>query len=97
MSEPGHGHSVAAWTGVGILLVASTLLSVGVYFGLHWAIWIGAALVLVGIGAWYGLALAGYGEKAHGARGDTARGTADDPTPGVARDTTRGRARDEAH
>lgn len=97
MSESGHGHSVAAWTGVGTLLVASTLLAVGIYFGLNWLIGIGVALVLVGVGAWYGLALAGYGEKSHGSPGSTARVTTDDPGPKEARDTPRGRARDQAH
>ncbi|MDQ3382699.1 MAG: hypothetical protein M3519_02765 [Actinomycetota bacterium] len=66
MEEPGHGHSVAAWTGVTMLLVASTLLSVGIYFGLMWVNWVGIALTVVGIATWYGLNLAGHGEKPHG-------------------------------
>jgi hypothetical protein len=51
---------------VTLLLVASTLLSVGIYFGLMWVNWVGIALTVVGIAAWYGLNLVGYGEKPHG-------------------------------
>lgn len=65
MDEGGHGHSTAAWTGVVIMLVASAVLAVGVYFGWNWTYWAGSALGVVGIAAWYGLAAAGYGEKAH--------------------------------
>lgn len=28
-----HGHSVAAWTGVGICMIGSLLIAIGVYFG----------------------------------------------------------------
>lgn len=61
--EFGHGHSVAAWTGVTLLIVASVLLSVGIYFGLAWATWVGVAVVVLGIGAWVGLQSAGYGQS----------------------------------
>lgn len=60
--EYGHGHSIAAWSGVLTLIVASTFIAVGVYFGLAWANWVGIALVVVGIGAWVGLEAAGYGQ-----------------------------------
>lgn len=63
--EYGHGHSLAAWSGVITLIVASTFIAVGVYFGFAWANWVGIALVLVGIGAWVGLENAGYGQSAH--------------------------------
>lgn len=63
MSDTGHGHSTAAWTGVGLLLVASTLVGVGIMLELSWAIWVGAVLVLVGCLAWYGLHAAGYGKE----------------------------------
>ncbi len=61
--EFGHGHSVAAWTGVVLLIVASALLAVGIYFGLAWANWVGIAVAVVGIGAWVGLQTAGYGQS----------------------------------
>ncbi|MGB3256696.1 MAG: HGxxPAAW family protein [Ornithinimicrobium sp.] len=63
--EFGHGHSVAAWTGVGILMLASALISVGVFFGLAWANWLGIALIFVGVGAWVALNKAGYGQDLH--------------------------------
>lgn len=63
--EFGHGHSVAAWAGVGTLIVASTVLSVGVFFGLMWLNWIGIVLVVLGIGAWVALNSAGYGQDLH--------------------------------
>jgi hypothetical protein len=65
MEDTGHGHSVAAWTGVTILLVAATLLSLAVFFSWSWAAWVGIGLGVVGVAAWYGLNAAGYGEQAH--------------------------------
>ncbi|MGB7450390.1 MAG: DUF6704 family protein [Ornithinimicrobium sp.] len=61
--EYGHGHSVAAWTGVGILLVASLFISLGIFFGWMWANWVGIAGVLLGVGAWVALNRAGYGQN----------------------------------
>jgi len=63
--EYGHGHSLAAWTGVGILLVASLLISLGIFFGWMWANWVGIVGVLVGVGAWVALNRAGYGQNLH--------------------------------
>lgn len=63
--EFGHGHSVAAWTGVATLIVATAFISVGIGFGWMWANWVGIALVVVGIGAWVGLNAAGYGQDLH--------------------------------
>ncbi|MDO5629534.1 MAG: hypothetical protein Q4G43_14565 [Mobilicoccus sp.] len=57
-----HGHSVAAWTGVGILLLASALICLGIVFGMM-LLWLpGVVLLFVGAGAWIGLEKAGYGE-----------------------------------
>lgn len=63
MSDPGHGHSTAAWTGVTLLLIASVLLAVGIFFGWSWATWSGVVLAVVGAAAWFGLNAAGYGEE----------------------------------
>lgn len=62
MNEYGHGHSVAAWTGVGVLIVASTFIAVGIFFSWMWVVWTGVALTVVGIAAWVGLNAAGYGQ-----------------------------------
>lgn len=63
MHEEDHGHSVAAWTGVTLILIGSTLISCGVFFSWAWANWAGTAVVVVGLMAWYGLVKAGYGEN----------------------------------
>lgn len=65
--EFGHGHSVAAWAGVGIIIVASALIAVGQFFTIMWSTWLGVALVLVGVIAWVALDRAGYGEDLHAA------------------------------
>lgn len=62
MQEPGHGHSVAAWTGVIIMLLSAVLLAVGVFFNVTWATWSGVAVAVIGAGAWWGLNAAGYDE-----------------------------------
>ena len=63
-----HGNSPAAWTGTGIILLASALICLGIMFGnsLLWGG--GVVLVLVGVAAWVGLHRAGYGE--HSPRAD---------------------------
>lgn len=61
MEETGHGHSVAAWTGVTILLVAAVFVALGVFFSWMWANWTGIGLAVLGVAAWYGLNAAGYG------------------------------------
>ncbi len=65
--EFGHGHSTAAWVGVGILIVASTFIAVGQFFTIMWCTWLGVVLCFVGIIAWVALTRAGYGEDWHAA------------------------------
>jgi len=61
MAEHGHGHSTAAWTAVGTLLVASFLICLAVVV-LSWPLAIvGIALMVVGVGAGKILAMAGFG------------------------------------
>ena len=59
-----HGHSVAAWTGVGIILVGSALASWAVVATSQVLFWIGIAICLIGAVAGKVLSLAGYGAKA---------------------------------
>lgn len=67
-----HGNSVAAWTGVLVLLVATLLICLGIIFGRS-LLWIpGIVLVVVGIAAWVALDKAGYGEGGHRSKGATA-------------------------
>lgn len=56
-----HGHSVAAWTCVGILMVAALLISFGVAFGNHVLDIIGVVLIFVGVAAGIVLNKAGFG------------------------------------
>ncbi len=63
--EFGHGHSVAAWVGVGILIVGSTFIAVGQFFTIMWCTWLGVVLCVVGLIAWVAMNVAGYGEDMH--------------------------------
>lgn len=56
-----HGHSVAAWTTVGILIVASAIMSAAVLWPNLWLFIGGAALGVVGLVAGKVLSMAGYG------------------------------------
>lgn len=68
MSEhDNHGHSVAAWTAVGILTVAAAIMcaavvwpNMGMFIG-------GAALAVVGVVVGKVLSMAGFGAKSGGA------------------------------
>lgn len=60
-----HGNSVAAWTGVGILLLGTLLICLGLIFASQ-MMWIpGIVLLVVGALAWIVLEKAGYGEAGH--------------------------------
>ena len=57
----GHGRSVAAWTAVGILLVASAVMSLAVVFAsVPWFV-VGVVVAVLGVAAGKVLAMAGYG------------------------------------
>ncbi len=59
-----HGHSTAAWTAVGVILVGSLVMSFAVIFpSVLWFV-IGAVIVVLGIASGKVLAMAGYGAKA---------------------------------
>ncbi|MET0812370.1 MAG: DUF6704 family protein [Microbacterium sp.] len=63
ISDPGHGHSPAAWTAVVIMLVAVTLGTVFYWFDLPILVWASAGLLVVGLIVGWALARAGYGVK----------------------------------
>jgi hypothetical protein len=56
-----HGHSVAAWTAVTILLVASAIMAIAVAFPNVWLFIGGVVLAVVGVVAGKVLSMAGYG------------------------------------
>lgn len=58
-----HGHSIAAWTAVAIIIVASAVMSLAVVFPNLWLFVGGAVLALVGAIAGKVLSMAGYGAK----------------------------------
>jgi hypothetical protein len=59
-----HGHSMAAWAAVGIILVGALVMSLAVVFpSVLWFV-IGAVIVVAGAVTGKVLAMAGYGDKA---------------------------------
>ena len=59
--DDNHGHSVAAWTAVLILIVASAVMSLAVLFPNVWLFVGGVILAVVGVVAGKVLSMAGYG------------------------------------
>jgi membrane protein YdbS with pleckstrin-like domain len=60
-TEPGHGHSPAAWTAVTIMLIAFAIGTVAFWLDMAWLVWASAALVAVGGIVGFILSKAGYG------------------------------------
>lgn len=59
-----HGHSTAAWTGVGVILAGTLIMALAVVFpSVLWFV-VGTVIALLGIAAGKILAMAGYGAKA---------------------------------
>ncbi|PKI92924.1 hypothetical protein CW368_01075 [Actinomycetales bacterium SN12] len=63
IADPGHGHSPAAWTAVVIMLVGFTAGTVFFCAGLPVAVWVCAAVVVVGAIVGWAMAKAGWGVK----------------------------------
>ncbi|WP_353810017.1 DUF6704 family protein [Agromyces sp. SYSU T00194] len=61
VSDPGHGHSPAAWIAVVIMLVAFAIGTVAFFFAVEWLVWASAVLLVLGAVAGWALAKAGYG------------------------------------
>lgn len=61
--EEDHGHSVAAWTAVIIILVGTAIASLAVIVTSQLIFWIGIAVCIVGAVAGKLLGMAGYGAK----------------------------------
>lgn len=60
-----HGHSVAAWASVGIILVGVVVTSIAIVMANVPLAIVGAVVIVVGAIAGKVLAMAGYGAKAH--------------------------------
>ena len=63
-----HGHSTAAWTGVGIILVGSAIASVAVLMSNLLLGIVGAIVIVAGAAAGKLLSMAGYGSGGHHAQ-----------------------------
>lgn len=61
ITDPGEGHSPAAWTAVVVMLIAVSLGTVAFVLGLVWLVWVSVALLVVGALSGWILAKAGYG------------------------------------
>ncbi|SDN22840.1 hypothetical protein SAMN05216368_104232 [Cryobacterium flavum] len=64
LSDPGHGHSPAAWTAVIIMLAAFTIGTTAFFFELVWLVWASFGLLIAGVIVGYVLSKVGYGVNA---------------------------------
>lgn len=69
-----HGHSLAAWTGVGVVMLGSLVMSLAVVFPSVLFFVVGAVVVVLGGVAGKVMSMAGYG--AHEAKASTRGGRA---------------------
>jgi multisubunit Na+/H+ antiporter MnhG subunit len=60
-----HGHSIAAWASVGIILVGVVVTSIAIVMANVPLAIVGAVVIVVGAVAGKVLAMAGYGSRAH--------------------------------
>ncbi|HEY5224053.1 MAG TPA: DUF6704 family protein [Microbacteriaceae bacterium] len=60
-SDPGHGHSPAAWTAVVIMIIAFVIGVLAFWFVVPWLAVGAAVLVVVGLLVGYVMSKAGYG------------------------------------
>ncbi len=58
-----HGHSVAAWSGVALLLVAAILIAIGVAWGIHALQIAGVVVAVIGVATGVTLSKAGFGAE----------------------------------
>ena len=63
-----HGHSTAAWTGVGIILLGTAIAAVAVVIPSMVLGIIGAVVIIAGVVAGKLLSMAGYGSDGHHAQ-----------------------------
>ncbi|MHA6668087.1 DUF6704 family protein [Homoserinimonas sp. A447] len=61
ISDPGHGHSPAAWTSVIIMLIAFAIGTVGFWLDVPLIVWGAGALIVVGAIVGWTMTRAGYG------------------------------------
>jgi hypothetical protein len=59
--DPGEGHSIAAWTAVTIMLLASAIGTVAFFLVIPWLVWASVGLLVVGLLVGWVLSKVGYG------------------------------------
>lgn len=64
-TDPGHGHSPAAWTAVTIMLVAFAAGTLAFWFDMPTLVWASAGLLVVGLIVGWIMAKVGYGVGGH--------------------------------
>ncbi|MBF0673031.1 MULTISPECIES: DUF6704 family protein [unclassified Salinibacterium] len=64
-TDPGHGHSPAAWTAVTIMLVAFAAGTLAFWFDMPALVWASAGLLVVGLIVGWIMAKVGYGVGGH--------------------------------
>lgn len=65
-----HGHTLAAWVTVVLVLLGSVISALGVMDGQPWIFWAGLGVVLVGVVAGRVLKMLGFGQKGPDHRGE---------------------------
>lgn len=60
-SDPGHGHSPAAWTAVIVMLIAIAIGTLAFFLDIQWLVWASAGLLVLGALVGLILSKAGYG------------------------------------
>ena len=58
-----HGNTIAAWTGVGVIMIGSLIMAIAVVLASMLLFIIGAVVVVLGVVAGKALSMAGYGSK----------------------------------
>lgn len=62
-NDPGHGHTVAAWTAVTIIMIATTAGTVFFFLDIPLMVWASAGVALAGVVVGFILRQMGYGAK----------------------------------
>ena len=62
-SDPGHGHSPAAWAAVIVMILFLSIGTVAFFFGVWWLVIASGVLTLAGWGLGFVLAALGWGVK----------------------------------
>ena len=78
-----HGHSTAAWTGVGIILLGTAIAAVAIVIPSLVVAIIGAVVIVIGVGAGKVMSMAGLGHDGHHAQGGSLVDAPDESGPGT--------------